>query len=165
MLDAYWPLGIVIIHNLVPISIDVFSLFFSSRIICPFILAIIGKQIGRTIYSREELGLPGIDERRQIARSDFNSLDQIIEHKAEIVRKFVDLPLNIKRDYLKKFIYLSDFDHTDTANTIALIKQFDEAYHREVTRVENFGFATEISRSCHFLKDVDSLIQVNKTSA
>lgn len=114
----------------------------------------------RTLYSQQELGILGLRERRQHTLQEFTSVDQVQKHKQKILNSFDDLRLHFQRKELINFIYLMDLNPNDVNGLKALMNKYEISFNKEIHQVGDFGFGTEIMRTCHLLDRPDLAVEV-----
>lgn len=117
----------------------------------------------RLLYTRKELGIIHFENLRYEARSSFEKTDDIEKYKSAIGHFFTDLPLNQKRDELKKFIAL--IDNNDNDHELFVLKELLQAYNTEyhaiAHKVKSFSFGAPIMRLLYWRNSPDLALQVS----
>lgn len=116
----------------------------------------------RLLYTRKELGIIHFENLRLEAQNSFEKTEDIVQYKSSIGQFFMDLPLNQKRDELKKFIVL--IDNNDNDHELVVLKEILQAYNTEyhsiAHKVKSFTFGAPIMRLFYWRNSPDLALQV-----
>lgn len=116
----------------------------------------------RLLYTKKELGITHFENLRHEAQNSFETAEDIQQYKISIGQFFTELPLNQKRDELKKFIVL--IDNNDNDHELVVLKElllaYNTEYHSTTHKVKAFSFGAPIMRHFYWRNSPDLAIQV-----
>lgn len=118
----------------------------------------------RTLFTREELGVYHFENLRKQAIEKFTSPASIDQYKQNIISNFNNMSVDVQRNSIKEYIYLSD-GKTEELTTLKtfLIEYTNNYSNRDLTlykNVKDFIFGTQILRLLYFFNLPDQAIKV-----